>query len=238
MPSANVPIAVKATPVCAGMLAVDGETCIAVSWGLTTIMLVPATAPNCAEITAFPPATAVTFPPLSTEATAGAEELQLTLSVITSVVPSLRVAVATQLKRVFGASSAVAGVTEIDETVAVLTLSGVEPETPLNVAVMLAVPGLTAVAVAVASIVATAVLSELHVASLVMSWTVLSLNRPAAVKSSVVATAIVCPGGVTLIDTIVAFVTLNVVEPVMDPRVAVMVVVPAVRPLDRPVSMI
>lgn len=129
----------------------------------------PVTAPNCAEITAFPPASAVTLPPLSTEATAASEELQVTLFVITCVVPSLRVAVATQLNKVFGASSAVGGVTEIDEIVAVDTLSGAEPVTPLKVAEMLAVPGLTAVAVAPASTVATAVLSELHVASPVMS---------------------------------------------------------------------
>lgn len=56
-------------------------------------------------------------------------------------------------------------------------------------------------------------------------------------KSSVVATAIVCAGGITLMDTIVAFVTVSVVEPLTDPRVAVMVVVPGVAPLDAPVLM-
>ena len=151
------------------MLAVAGETLIEVSCALTVIVLVPVTPPNCAEITAVPPATAVTSPALSTEATAAAEELQVALFVITCVVPSLRVAVAMQLNKVLGAISAVAGVTEIEETVAVDTVSGAEPVTPLKVAEMLAVPGLTAVAVAVASTVATAVLSELQVASPVMS---------------------------------------------------------------------
>lgn len=150
------------------MLAVDGETCIAVSW-LTVIALVPVTAPNCAEIVAPPPATALTLPALSTEATAASEELQVALSVITCVVPSLRVAVATQLNIVLGAISAVDGVTEIEVIVAVETVSGAEPVTPLKVAIMLAVPGLTAVAIALTSTVATAVLSELQVASLVMS---------------------------------------------------------------------
>ena len=238
LPSANVPVAMKATPVCAAMLAIEGESFIDASWGLTKIVLLPVTAPNCAEITAFPPASAVTVPPLSTEATAVSDELQLAIFVITSVVPSLRVAVATQSKKVRTAISAVAGVTEIEEIVAVETVSGAEPETPLKVAEMLAVPGLTAVAVFEAPIVATAGLSELHVESFVMSWKVLSLNRPAAVKSKVVPTAMLCPDGVTLIDTIVAFVTLNVVEAVIAPRVAVTVVVPAVRPLDSPVLMI
>jgi hypothetical protein len=141
-------------------------------------------------------------------------------------VPSLKVAMATQSTKVLGAISAVGGFTEMEVTVAALTLSGAEPETPLKVAEMLAVPGLTAVAVDVPPLVATAVLSELHVASSVMFWTVLSLNRPAALKSSVVPTVRVCDAGVTVIETIVAFVTVNVVEAVMDPRVAVMVVVP------------
>lgn len=65
-----------------------------------------------------------------------------------------------------------------------------------------------------------------------------SLNRPAAVKSRVVPTAIVCAGGMTLMDTIVAFVTVSVVDPVTDPSVAVMVVVPGATPLDAPVLMI
>src|SRR3984957_20934574 len=127
------------------MLALDGEIWIAVSCGLTRIVLVPETAPNCAEITAFPAATAPTLPVLSTAATDGFEELQVTSSVITCVVPSLSVAVAVQSTKLFGASSAVAGVTEIDDIVALVTLNGVEPVTPLKVAEMLAVPGLTAV---------------------------------------------------------------------------------------------
>lgn len=66
----------------------------------------------------------------------------------------------------------------------------------------------------------------------------LSLNRPAALKSSVVATAIVCDAGVTVMETIVAFVTVNGVEPVTEPRVAVMVVPPGARPRESPVLMI
>ena len=191
-------------------------------------MLVPVTAPNCAVIVAFPGETPPTLPVLSTAATDESEELQVTSFVITCVVPSLRVAVAVQSTKVFGASSAVAGVTEIDDIVADVTLSGVEPVTALKVAEMLAVPGLTPVAMSVVlSIVATAALSELNVTSSVMFWKLPSLNRPTAPKSSVVPTAIVCDGGMTVIDTIVAFVTLSVVDPLMDPRVALMVELPA-----------
>lgn len=54
---------------------------------------------------------------------------------------------ATQLTDVVGASTSVAGVTEIEVSVAELTFSCAEPEIPSKVAEMLAVPGPTAVAV-------------------------------------------------------------------------------------------
>lgn len=62
----------------------------------------------------------------------------------------------------------------------------------------------------------------------------LSLNRPIAVKANAVPGAIVCPDGLTEIDVIVALVTSSVVEVLMEPSVAVMVVVPGVTPLKRP----
>ena len=72
------------------------------------------------------------------------------------MLPSLNVPVATQFAEVVGASTALAGVTEIEESVAELTFSGAIPETPLKVAEMLAVPGPIAVAVPPAPTVATA----------------------------------------------------------------------------------
>lgn len=72
------------------------------------------------------------------------------------MLPSLNVPVATQFTEVVSASTAVAGVTEIDESVAELTSIGDDPETPSKVAEMFAVPGPTAVAVLPAPRVATA----------------------------------------------------------------------------------
>ena len=132
---------------------------------------------------------------------------------MTWVLPSLNVPVATQTTELASASTAVAGVTEIEESVAELTFSGDEPETASKVAEMLAVPGPTAVAVLLPALrVATAGLSELHVESLVMTCLVLSLNKPVATKDNLVLGAIVRPEGVTEMDTIVAFVTTSVVE--------------------------
>jgi len=128
--------------------------------------------PSCAVMVAFPGDCAVTLPPLLTLATSGADDVQVTMLVITCVLPSLNVPVATQFAEVVGASTALAGVTEIEESVAELTFSGAMPETPVKVAEMLAVPGLIPVAVPPAPTVATAGLSEAQVLSLVMTCVV------------------------------------------------------------------
>lgn len=84
LPSANVPIATKATPVCWGMLAADGEICIDVSWEESTrIAESPLSEPSCAVMVAFPGDWAVTLPLVLTVATSDADEVQVTRSVIT-----------------------------------------------------------------------------------------------------------------------------------------------------------
>lgn len=55
--------------------------------------------------------------------------------------------------------------TEIEESVTELTCSGAEPETPIKVAEMLAVPGPTAITVLPARMAATRGLLEVHVDS-------------------------------------------------------------------------
>lgn len=53
-------------------------------------------------------------------------------------------------------------------------------------------------------------------------------------KDNVVPVAMVRPEGVTEMDTIVAFVTSSVVEALMEPSIAVMVVVPGLRAFAKP----
>lgn len=134
-----------------------------------------------------------------------------------------------------GASSAVAGVTAIDERVAELTFSGAEPPTDMRVAEILAIPGAIAVATALPLIVATLVVSDVQTTSLVITCEAASLNNPVAEKFCLVPGAIVRPGGVTEMDTIVASVTANCTEVVTLPRVAVIVTNPGAIPLARPV---
>lgn len=106
---------------------------------------------------------------MPTLATPDSDDVQVTRLVITWVLPSLKVPVATQFAEVPGASRTLAGVTEIEERVAELTCNGEKPATPLKVAEMLAVPGPTAVAVLPGPRAATASLSEVHVESPVMT---------------------------------------------------------------------
>ena len=156
-PSTNAPIARKATPACGSMPTADGVICIEMS-GVesTTIVASAVSVPSCALMLAVPATFAVTFPPLLTLATLGANEVQVTRLVITCVLPSLKVPIATQFTKVAGASTAFAGLMEIEESVAELTCSGAEAVTPVKVAEMLAVPGPTAVAMLPALSVATA----------------------------------------------------------------------------------
>lgn len=62
----------------------------------------------------------------------------------------------------------------------------------------------------------------------------LSLNKPTALKGNLVPGSMVRPDGRTEMDTSVALVTSNEAEALMEPTVAVMVVVPGARPLARP----
>jgi hypothetical protein len=228
-------MATKAVSVCTGMLAVCGVTCIDVSGEpSTSTAQSPLTEPSCAVIVAFPGASAVTMPPPLTLAMSGPDDAQVTAPVITCLLPSLKVPVATAFMDVVGASTAVDGVTEIEVSVTELTFSGALPVTPLKVAEMLAVPGPIPVTVLRTTMAATAGLSEAQVQSLVMSCFVLSLNLPVAPKVSLVSGWMVLPAGVTEIDTIVAFETRSVVDPLIEPAVAAIVVLPGVRAFPSP----
>ena len=61
---------------------------------------------------------------------------------------------------------------------------------------------------------------------------------PVAVNCSVVPALIEGLAGVTAIDTNVAAVTVSVVEPLIEPEVAVIVVLPCVEPVASPAALI
>ena len=114
------------------------------------------------------------------------------------------------------------------------TVSVVEPIMLPTVALMVELPAATPVAKPPAVIVATPVADEFHVAVLVRFCVLPSLYFPVAVNCSVVPAAIEGFVGVTLIETRAVGVTVRVVEPVMEFKVAAIVVMPGPTLLAKP----
>jgi len=132
------------------------------------------------------------------------------------------------------------GVTVIDTRAAAVTVSEVEPETLPEVAIMLVEPTATPVAnplePAVSLMVAMELSDDLQFTEVVMSCVVLSVKAPMAANCCCVPLAMLGFGGVTVIDTRVAAVTVSVVEPETLPEVAVIVVEPAAIPEANPLE--
>jgi len=132
----------------------------------------------------------------------------------------------------------VAGATAMDTSVTELTVKDADPFLPPKAAPIFVVPGPMAVATPPAPTVATPVLLDVQVASVVSTCVLESLNVPVAVKANSVPGAMVRPVGETEIDVMVAFVTSSVVVPLTVPRVAVMVApVSGARPLASPLAL-
>ena len=165
-------------------------------------------------------------------------ELHVTVLVRFCVVPSLNVPVAVNCCVPPFAIDGFAGVTAIDCNVAAVTVNTVEPEIDDDVAVIVEVPTPAPVARPVAVIVAIEVVLELHVTVLVRFCVVPSLNVPVAVNCSVAPLVIDGFAGVTAIDCNVAAVTVNTVEPLIVPDVAVIVEVPTPAPVAKPDALI
>ena len=112
----------------------------------------------------------------------------------------------------------------------VVTVKLVESLIEFKLAVMVVVPAPALVAKPllpeILLIVATDVTEELHSTAVVSSWLVLLLSVPVAVNCWVVPSEMEVLSGVTSSDTRTGAVTVSVVEPLIEPDVAVMVVLP------------
>lgn len=104
------------------------------------------------------------------------------------------------------------GVTVMELSVALETGRVVVPETSPNVAVIVGVPGVIAVAMPLGSTVVIELSDEFQVTCFVRSWVVLSENVPVAVNCCVVPAATLGLVGVTAIEVSRADVTVRVVE--------------------------
>jgi hypothetical protein len=107
-----------------------------------------------------------------------------------------------------------------------VTVRVVDPLMLPETALIVLVPAVTAVANPLALIVATVVVCEVHVAVLVKFWVELSEKVPVAVNCSVALIAIEGFAGVTAIDTSVGAVTVSIVEPLIAPEAALIVLIP------------
>lgn len=122
----------------------------------------------------------------------------------------------------------------MDCSVGAVTVSVVRPAREPEVAVMVVVPAAAVVASPLPLIVATPLLVEVHLTELVMFCVVPLLKVPVAVYCTVAPAVTESLAGVTTIDCSAAAVTVRRVEPLTEPKVAVMVEAPVVRALASP----
>jgi hypothetical protein len=172
-PSRKVPVAVNCLSWPSVILEFAGVTTMDCNTPLVTVnAAVFEMLPEVAVIVELPWATAVASPCIEAAllmvATPGADELQVTVAVMSCVLLSLYVPVALKGCVVPGAMAFVPGVTAIDTRVAV-TVKVAVPLTPPEVAVIVVDPVAFAVTNPVLEIVATEVLEEVQVAVLVRS---------------------------------------------------------------------
>jgi hypothetical protein len=244
-PSEYVPVAVNCRVVPLAMLGLAGVTARDTSVaGVTVRVVEPAMLPNAAVIVVEPGATDAAKPldpaALLIVAAAVLEELQAAAAVRFCVVLSEYVPVAVNCRVVPLAMPGLVGVTARDTSVAGVTVRVVEAVMLPDAAVIVVEPAAVDVATplnpAVLLTLATAVADELQVTDLVRSCVVLSEYVPVAVNCRVVPLAMLGLVGVTARDTSVAGVTVRMVEPVMLPNAAVIVVWPAAAHVARPLE--
>lgn len=142
----------------------------------------PEILPWVAVMVAGPTATAVARPLPLIVATDVFDELQVTCTVISSVVPSEYVPMAVNCWLTPTGRLGATGVTAREDKVAAVTVRVVLPEMPPWVAVMVAAPTVTAVARPLLLIVATEVLDEVQMTCVVISRLVPSEYVPVAVN--------------------------------------------------------
>jgi len=238
--SLNVPVAVNCCVFPAATDGFAGVTAMDVSTAAVNVNeVVPMTAPDVALIVTGPPAfTPVAKPAALIVAMVVSDELQVTELVRFCVELSLKVPVAVNCCVFPAATDGFAGVTAIDDRVAAVTVSVVDPTTAPLVALIVDVPTFTAVAKPAALIVAFAGVPDAHVTLLVKFCVELSLNVPVAVNCCVFPAATDGFAGVTAIDDSVAAVTVSVVDPTTAPLVALIVDVPTFTAVAKPAALI
>ena len=155
------------------------------------------------------------------------------------MLPSLNVPVAVNSSCVVGAIVRPTGVTEIDSSVAFVTVSVTLALTVPSAAVIITLPGLNPFASPLSlPIFATCVLDELHEDCAVRLRVLPSLNVPIASNCSLVVSAIVVFPGRIASDARSAAFTSATVVPLIPSQAAIMVVLPRFSPVASPLAVI
>ena len=213
----------------AGVIAID-TSCA----GETVRVVDPATEPDDADIVVLPTAALIATPAAEIEATAPADDLQVTAEVRSRALPSLNVPVAMNCWVVPRAIELFAGVMAIDWSTAGSTVNdaGGEVIDPVE-AMMFVAPVPVLVARAVALIVATDGAVDVQVTRPVTFWVEPPVKVPVAANCCVAPTGIVALAGLIASDTRVT-VTGTIATTVAEPDfvescidVAVIAAVPA-----------
>jgi hypothetical protein len=159
-----VPVATRVLLRPATTVAVAGVTAIELKGAAVTVRVAePDLVPDVAVIVAVPADTPVATPGDATVANEVLPEVQVTLELISTVVPSEKVPVATRVLVRPATTVAVAGVTAIELKVAAVTVRVAEPVLPPKAAVMTDEPADTPVATPGDATVATKVSPEVQV---------------------------------------------------------------------------
>ena len=204
---------------------------------VTVRVRLPEIAPEVAVMVAVPAATDVAKPLLLTVATDGLEEVQVTREVASRLTPSEYKAEAANCWMTPTGMLGLAGVTDMEDRVAEVTVRVLSPEINPEAAVMVVVPVATAVARPLRSTVATDGLEELQVTCEVMSKLVPSEYAPEALNCCVASWGMPGLAGATDMEDRVAAVTVSAVLPEIAPEATLMVVVPAVIAVARPLPL-
>jgi hypothetical protein len=202
--------------------------------GVTVNVVDPLIDPEVALIVVDPVATVLAKPALLMVATAVAEDVHVAVLVRFCWLPSVNVPVAVNCCVNPLATDGFAGVTAIVCKTAGVTVSAVEPLIDPDVALIVVDPVATVLAKPALLMVATAVAEDVHVAVLVRFCWLPSVNVPVAVNCCVNPLATDGFAGVTAIVCKTAGVTVSVVEPLIDPEVALIVVDPVATVLAKP----
>ena len=237
--SLKVPMARNCSAVVNGIEPLAGSTRIETNAGLYTVSSVESLSdPTVAEIVVVPSARAVAKPWLPAAllivATAGLLLPHVAVRVRSCLLPSVKLPVEVNCSVFATAIEGWTGVRAIETNVGGVTVNVVEPLIEPKLALIVVMPGSDVLASPWLLMVATAVLEEFQLTKVVRSCVLPSVKVPVALNCCFVPSGMETVGGVMVRNTKTGGVTVRIVEPLTEPKEAVIAVVPWARLVASP----